>query len=192
MVQLAFPSPYAHRRFLSHMLHERNAFGLVPQVGLDDDKLGMAVMNHTSGSWSPGSWPLNGGVLDNYITRYLAGHSSLGRPFKAGVHNVTNIVPVNRAMYDRAAHNLLNMDAVMVLEEASSPASGELLMALGLEPFAQSTREGTSFSLQSDYSRLDSAVQGRLQELHLWDHLLFGLARERHRQFLEAWVAMEA
>lgn len=50
-----------------------------------------------------------GGIVDNYLTRYLTGWSALGRPTKAGVWGVTHPPPLTASHFLAALHNLQRM-----------------------------------------------------------------------------------
>lgn len=172
------------------MLHERSAYGLEKWDGTSSN-LSASVLNHTSGSWKLGSWPNGGGIADNYITRYFAGWSALGRPASAGVHNITGIKPVNTAMFLRAVEHISRLDVVLVLEEAPTDEVARLLTALGLQPYQNSTRRGTRFSLAANNDLTDAALRA-LWKQHYWDGLIYALAQRRHHKLVEAWADVEA
>lgn len=100
-------------RYISHMLHV-----LTKEDGraLDSIDVSAEVLRHSRRQ--PGE---AGGIVDNYLTRFAAGWSALGRPTKAGVWGVRDVPPLTWRHFQRAMHNLERMQ---VLQRRAVAARG--------------------------------------------------------------------
>lgn len=88
-------------RYTSHMLHV-----LTKEDGRDLSSIDVSaeVLRHSRRK--PGE---AGGIVDNYLTRFAAGWSVLGRPTKAGVWGVRGVPQLTWHHFQRAMHNLERM-----------------------------------------------------------------------------------
>lgn len=78
---------------------------------------------------------------------------------------------------------------VLLLEEAPTAEAGRVLGALGMPPFAPSTRAGTGFSTLGLYERLNDTALAHVQAMHGYDLILYQAAKVRYQQTVAAFAA---
>jgi hypothetical protein len=119
-------------------------------------------------------------VPDNYMTRFFAGHTALED------YSLLN-TPVTADVYQKAIHNLNQVDMVIVLEESHSADVQEMLRVIGLKPFSRSTTDNPANAAMSDPASLPRELYEQLAARHFHDMHLYQYASSRHTRLVAAW-----